>query len=120
MKILVVDDSITMRRIIKNTLEELGYTEIFEAGDGADALKMVFGKDLLITDWNMPNMNGLALVKAIRAHPLIKTMPILMVTTESAKRDVIEAIQSGVNKYVVKPLKAEILKEKIKQVIKKK
>lgn len=117
MRILVVDDSSTMRRIIKNTLVKLGYDEIFEAEDGADALKKMNQVQLLITDWNMPNMDGLSLVKAVRSNSDTKTVPIIMVTTEAAKTEIIEAIKAGVNNYVVKPFTQDVLKQKIEQVI---
>jgi len=119
MKILVVDDSSTMRRIIKNTLTKLGYEDLEEAEDGADALKKMAGIELLITDWNMPNMNGLELVKAVRANPVFKAVPIIMVTTEAAKAEIVEAIKAGVNNYVVKPFTQEVLKDKIGQVLNK-
>jgi two-component system, chemotaxis family, chemotaxis protein CheY len=117
MKILVVDDSSTMRRIIKNTLTNLGFNDIAEADDGVEALKKMSGINLLITDWNMPNMDGLTLVKSIRSNDQLKNVPIIMVTTEAAKEDIIEAIKSGVNNYVVKPFTPEVLKQKIEQVI---
>lgn len=118
MKILVVDDSSTMRRIIKNTLSKLGYDDLLEAEDGQDALKKMAGVELLITDWNMPNMDGLTLVKSVRSNPAFKDVPIIMVTTEAAKTEIIEAVKAGVNNYVVKPFTHDVLKEKIEQVIK--
>lgn len=120
MKILVVDDSSTMRRIIKNTLEKIGYADVDEAEDGQVALRKMAGVELLITDWNMPNMDGLTLVKSVRANPLSKSIPIIMVTTEAAKAEVIDAIKAGVNSYVVKPFTQDVLKEKIEQVLNKK
>ena len=120
MKILVVDDSSTMRRIIKNTLKKLGFEDIADAEDGADGLKKLEGSELIITDWNMPNVNGLEFVKAIRANANFKTVPIIMVTTEAAKTDIIDAIKAGVNSYVVKPFTPEVLSEKINQVLNKK
>lgn len=116
MKILVVDDSSTMRRIIKNSLQKIGYEDCDEAEDGADALKKMTGIELLITDWNMPNMDGLTLVKTVRANPAYKAIPIIMVTTEAAKGEIIEAIKAGVNNYVIKPFTHEVLKQKIEQV----
>ncbi|MBN2145557.1 MAG: response regulator [Candidatus Aureabacteria bacterium] len=117
MKILIVDDSSTMRRIIKNTLSKIGFTDTEEAEDGSQALKKMEGIQLVITDWNMPNMDGLTLVKALRSNPSFQATPIIMVTTEAAKDDIVEAIKNGVNSYVVKPFTAEILKQKIEQVV---
>lgn len=117
MKFLVVDDSSTMRRIICNTLKKIGYEDIIQAEDGKDALKQLgeHNVDLLITDWNMPNMDGLTLVQEVRSGPN-KTLPILMVTTNAAKEDVIQALKAGVNNYVVKPMTPETLEEKIKAI----
>ncbi|MFW5989794.1 MAG: response regulator, partial [Campylobacterales bacterium] len=107
MKLLVVDDSSTMRRIIKNTLSRLGYTEILEAEDGAKAWEIMSdensGVGILITDWNMPEMNGLELVKKVRSEQRYKDVPIIMVTTEGGKAEVITALKAGVNNYIVKP-----------------
>ncbi len=116
MKILVVDDSSTMRRIITNTLKRIGHSDIEEAEDGKDALKQMETHpiELLITDWNMPIMNGLQLVENVRAKN--KKIPILMVTTNAAKDDVIAALKAGVNNYVVKPMTPETLEEKIKAI----
>ncbi len=117
MQFIVVDDSSTMRRIITNTLKKIGFTNIVEAADGKDALsKMTPEIDVVITDWNMPNMDGLDFVKALRAGDY-KTIPILMVTTNAAKDDVIQALKAGVNNYVVKPMTPETLQEKINAVI---
>ncbi|MCD6460655.1 response regulator [bacterium] len=118
MKVIVVDDSSTMRRIIKNTLNRLGFTDIIEAEHGLDALSKLDGIELIITDWNMPEMDGLTFVKSVRASNTFKHIPIIMATTEAAKEDIVEAIQSGVNNYVVKPFTPEILKNKIEAVIK--
>ena len=117
MKFLVVDDSSTMRRIIANTLKKIGYGDILEAEDGREALKKLSENqvDLVITDWNMPNMDGLTLVQEIRGGAN-KTLPILMVTTNAAKTDVIQALKAGVNNYVVKPMTPETLEEKIKAI----
>ncbi len=118
MKFLVVDDSSTMRRIIKNALSRLGYTDIEEAANGAEALE-VFEKggiDLILTDWNMPEMDGLTFVKKVREKD--PNVPILMVTTNAAKDDIIEALKAGVNNYIVKPFTPDTLKEKIDQVTK--
>ncbi|ARA94772.1 two-component system response regulator [Rhodothermaceae bacterium RA] len=120
MKILVVDDSPTMRRIVTNALREIGYTELDEAGDGAEALeKLKSGSfDFVVTDWNMPNMNGLELTQSIRKHADLNHLPILMVTTRGMKEDVIAAMQARVNNYVVKPFTPEVLREKIDMILK--
>ena len=118
MKILVVDDSSTMRRIIVNTLGKIGYKDISQAEDGKDALNKVNSEgkfDLIVTDWNMPIMSGLEFVEKFRASD--KETPILMVTTNATKEDVIEALKAGVNHYVVKPMTPETLHEKINQII---
>lgn len=119
MKILAVDDSPTMRRIIINTLKRAGYTDIIEATDGKDALaKMKVDKvDFVITDWNMPEMDGLTFVTNVRNNPEHKDLPILMVTTRSVKDDIIEAMKAGVNSYIVKPFTPDTLKEKIESVL---
>jgi len=118
MKILVVDDFGTMRKIIKNLLKELGYTNVDEAEDGAMALVKLKegGFDFVITDWNMPNMPGIELLKTIRVTDGIKDMPILMVTAEAEKEKVVAAVQAKVNNYVVKPFTAAVLKEKIDSI----
>lgn len=117
MKIMLVDDSRTIRNIEKNILAHLGYTDILEAGDGAEALAMIEHSmpDLLLVDWNLPNMDGLTLVKNIRKNNT--SVPIIMVTTEAEKDRVIEAIKAGVNNYVVKPFTAETLGQKIEQLV---
>ena len=120
MKILVVDDSSTMRRIIKNTLNRLGYTELFDAEDGAKAWDVLSANpeiDVLITDWNMPEMNGLELVQKVRAEERYIDMPIIMVTTEGGKTEVITALKAGVNNYIVKPFTPQVLKEKLAAVL---
>ena len=113
MKILLVDDSRTIRNIQKNVLAQLGFKDVVEAADGVEALKMIGESkpDMALVDWNMPNMDGITLVRKIRETD--KQMPLIMVTTEAEKRRVIEAIQAGVNNYVVKPFTAETLGEKI-------
>ena len=118
-KILVVDDFSTMRRFIRNILDQLGYREVEEADDGDSALEKLRGSrfDLVIADWNMPRMNGLDLVKAIRADEGLKTIPVLMVTAEASKENIIEAVKSGVSGYVVKPFSSDVLKEKIEKVL---
>lgn len=118
MKILVVDDFSTMRRILKNLLRELGFTDVEEADDGASALPLLRSNhfDLLITDWNMPEMPGLDLVKAIRADAELSEMPIIMVTAEAKREQIVEAAEAGINGYVVKPFTAQILREKLTKV----
>ena len=119
LKILIVDDSPTMRRILVNTVVKAGYSSVKEAEDGRDALaKMMAGKfDLLMTDWNMPNMNGLELVEAVRSDPNLKDIPILMVTTRNMKEDIVTAIKSGVNGYIVEPFDVKTLNTKITKII---
>ncbi len=118
MKILVVDDFSTMRRIVKNLLGDLGFKNIEEADDGNTALpKLQSGNfDFLVTDWNMPGMTGIDLLKAVRADPNLATLPVLMVTAESKREQIIEAAQAGVNGYVVKPFTAGTLEEKITKI----
>ena len=120
MKILTVDDFSTMRRIIRNMLRQLGYTNIVEAEDGAEALSLLQREkvDFVISDWNMPNMSGLDLLKAIRADEHLKPTPFLLVTAEALKENVVEAVKAGVNNYVVKPFTAETLKGKIDAIFK--
>lgn len=120
MKILVVDDSSTMRRIIKNTLNHLGYTNLLEAEDGVQAWDLMTQNtdiNVLITDWNMPNMNGLELVKKVRGEEKYADIPIIMVTTEGGKTEVITALKAGVNNYIVKPFTPQVLKEKLETVL---
>ncbi|WP_345774472.1 chemotaxis response regulator CheY [Pontibacterium granulatum] len=118
MKILVVDDFSTMRRIIKNLLKELGLTNVIEADDGATALPILKqgGIEFLITDWNMPNMSGIDLLKHVRSDPNLSSIPVLMVTAEAKREQIIAAAQAGVNGYVVKPFTAVTLKEKIDKI----
>jgi len=118
MKILIVDDFSTMRRIIKNLLRDLGFTNTQEADDGATALPMLQNGnfDFLITDWNMPGMQGIDLLKAVRADPNLNTLPVLMVTAEAKREQIVEAAQSGVNGYIVKPFTAQTLEEKINKI----
>lgn len=120
MKLLVVDDSSTMRRIIKNTLQRLGYEDIFEAENGIEAWDILDKNSdmgVLITDWNMPEMNGLELVKKTRADSRFADIPIIMITTEGGKVEVITAIKAGVNNYIVKPFTPQVLKEKLEVVL---
>ena len=115
MKILIVDDFSAMRRIIKNLLRDLGFTNTHEADDGNSALPMLQGGgfDLLITDWNMPGMQGIELLKTVRADAALSSLPVLMVTAESKREQIVEAAQAGVNGYVVKPFTAGTLEQKI-------
>ncbi|MDH4224668.1 MAG: chemotaxis response regulator CheY [Deltaproteobacteria bacterium] len=118
MKILVVDDFATMRRIISNVLRQLGFENIVEAEDGTRALAILQSEpiDFVITDWNMPQMSGLDLLKAIRSSATLKDMPVLMVTAEALQENIIAAAQAGVNNYIVKPFDAKTLAEKINKV----
>jgi two-component system chemotaxis response regulator CheY len=119
MKFLVVDDFSTMRRIIKNLLHDLGYPNVTEADDGKTALPMLQsgGFDFLISDWNMPGMSGLDLIKAVRSDAKLAKMPVLMLTAEAKREQIIEAAQAGVNGYVIKPFTAETLKEKLDKIL---
>ena len=121
MKILVVDDFSTMRRIIKNILKEIGYTNVDEADDGSAALEKLKSArfDFVVTDWNMPNMPGIDLLKAIRQDQDLKATPVLMVTAEAAKENVVTAVAAGVNNYIVKPFTAAALKERIDLILEK-
>jgi two-component system chemotaxis response regulator CheY len=118
MKFLVVDDSVTMRRIIVNSLQRIGYSETVEAGDGQEALNAFDASiQFIITDWNMPNMNGIDFARAMRSRPDGKQVPILMVTTRSMREDILAAVEAGVNNYILKPFTPPVLKEKIDQVL---
>ncbi|MCK5820048.1 MAG: chemotaxis response regulator CheY [Psychromonas sp.] len=118
MKVLIVDDFSTMRRIIKNLLRDLGFTNTFEADDGNSALPMLQNGDFefVVTDWNMPIMQGIDLLKEIRKDPKLKHLPVLMVTAEAKREQIIEAAQAGVNGYIVKPFTAGTLKEKLDKI----
>jgi two-component system chemotaxis response regulator CheY len=118
MKILVVDDFSTMRRIIKNLLKDLGFANIQEADDGNTALPMLQQGDFdfVVTDWNMPGMQGIDLLRAIRADANLKHIPVLMVTAEAKKEQIVAAAQAGVNGYVIKPFTAATLKEKLAKI----
>lgn len=119
LKILAVDDSPTMRRIIINTLKRAGYNDVVEATDGKDAMAKLKVEQItfVITDWNMPEMDGLEFVTTVRATAEFKGLPILMVTTRSVKDDIVEALKAGVNNYIVKPFTPETLKQKIEQIL---
>jgi two-component system chemotaxis response regulator CheY len=118
MKFLVVDDFSTMRRIVRNLLKELGFTDVQEAEDGVDALSKLRGGDFdfVVSDWNMPNMTGIDLLRAIRADPSLKHLPVLMVTAEAKRENIIEAAQAGASGYVVKPFTAGTLDEKLNKI----
>jgi two-component system chemotaxis response regulator CheY len=122
MNVLVVDDFLTMRRILKNILKQVGFKTMEEAEDGAQALEMIKNADppfdLIIADWNMPKMTGIELLKAIRADAELKHLPVIMVTAEAQKSRVLEAVQAGVSNYIVKPFTAETVKAKLEQVFK--
>ncbi len=119
LKFLVVDDFSTMRRIIKNLLHDLGYPNVSEADDGKTALPVLQAGnfDFLITDWNKPGMPGLDLIKAVRPDTKLAKMPVLMLTAEAKREQIIEAAQAGVNGYVIKPFTAETLKEKLDKIL---
>ncbi len=119
MKILVVDDFATMRRILKNILKQIGFENIEEAEDGEQAYtKLKSGSfKFVVSDWNMPNLDGLGLLKKVRSDPDLKNLPVLMVTAEAEKEKVVEAIKAGVSNYVVKPFTAEVLKEKMDKIL---
>ncbi|MEO1879632.1 MAG: chemotaxis response regulator CheY [Methylococcales bacterium] len=118
MKILIVDDFSTMRRIVKNLLRDLGFNNTVDADDGKTALPILEsgGIDFLVTDWNMPGMTGIDLLKKVRANPDLVDLPVLMVTAEAKRDQIIMAVQAGVNGYVIKPFTAAILKEKIEKI----
>ena len=118
MKVLVVDDFATMRKIVRNILKQIGFTNIVEADDGANAMAMIKEDsiDFVVTDWNMPNMTGLELLKNIRATEKAKNMPVLMVTAEGLSENVVDAVKAGVDNYIVKPFTAETVQAKIEQI----
>lgn len=118
MKVLIVDDFSTMRRIIKNLMHDLGYSNTFEADDGTTALPMLRGGgfDFLITDWNMPGMQGIDLLKAVRADPQLANLPVLLVTAETRREQIVAAGEAGVSGYIVKPFTVQTLKEKIDKI----
>lgn len=119
MRFLVVDDSSTMRRIIINTLNRLGHQDVQEAGNGKEGLERLTSApvDMIITDWHMPEMSGIEFIRAVRATATVKHIPVLMVTTNASKDDIVEALEAGVNSYVVKPFTPETMREKIEAVL---
>ena len=121
LKILVVDDFSTMRRIVRNLLKELGYTNVEEAEDGAVALQRLKlgGVDFVVSDWNMPNMDGLTLLQSVRADPAMRTLPFLMITAEAKKENIIAAAQAGASGYLVKPFTAATLNDKLAKIFEK-
>ncbi|MCX2780090.1 chemotaxis response regulator CheY [Microbulbifer thermotolerans] len=121
MKILVVDDFPTMRRIIRSLLKELGFTNVDEAEDGQEALSKLAAGDIefVVSDWNMPNLNGLDMLKQIRADEATKSLPVLMVTAEAKKDNIVAAAQAGANGYIVKPFTAATLEEKLNKIFEK-
>ena len=118
LRFLVVDDFATMRRIVRNLLKELGFLKVEEAEDGAVALTklQVGGFDFVVSDWNMPNMDGLQLLQAVRADPALKHLPVLMITAEAKKENIIAAAQAGAHGYIVKPFTAATLNEKLEKI----
>jgi two-component system chemotaxis response regulator CheY len=120
MKILVVDDMVTMRRIVKNILKQLGFANVDEAENGQEALQKLRADTygFVVSDWNMPVMTGIDMLRAIRADEKLKTTPVLMVTAEAQQSNLIEAVQAGVSNYIVKPFTAETLQEKISKIFK--
>ncbi|MBW2594279.1 MAG: response regulator [Deltaproteobacteria bacterium] len=121
MKILVVDDFSTMRKVIKNLLKQTGFKNMVEAEDGAAALRVLKTQpvDFIISDWNMPNMTGLEFLKAVRADSELSSLPFLMVTAEALKDNIVLAVKAGVSNYVVKPFTAEVLNQKIEKILEK-
>ncbi len=120
LKILIVDDFATMRKVIRNLLKQGGFENVVEAEDGVAALKVLKSQqvDFIISDWNMPNMSGLELLKAVRGDDELKALPFLMVTAEALKDYVVAAVKAGVSNYFVKPFTAEVLNEKIEKIVK--
>lgn len=119
--ILIVDDFPTMRKIVKTVLKQLGYTRITEAEDGAEGLEILKTNSsiqFVVSDWNMPNMTGIELLKEVRKNPKLKHLPFLMVTAEADKENIVEAVKSGVSNYIVKPFNAQTMKEKIDKIFK--
>ncbi|MEN6469816.1 MAG: response regulator [Smithella sp.] len=118
-KVLIVDDFATMRKVVRNLLKQVGYEDIVEAEDGVMALKALKSQkiDVIVSDWNMPNMTGLELLKAVRADEELAKTPFLMVTAEALQDNVVAAVKAGVNNYIVKPFTAEVLNDKIKKIM---
>ena len=121
MRILIVDDSSTMRRIIINTLNKIGFRDVAEASNGREGIDRLGAADIqmIITDWNMPEMSGIEFIRHVRTQEATRTLPVLMVTTNAAKDDIVQALQAGVNNYVIKPFTPETLREKIDAVLSK-
>jgi two-component system chemotaxis response regulator CheY len=119
MKVLIVDDFASMRRIVKNTLKQIGFKNIIEADDGTTALAMLKEQkiDLVLVDWNMPKMSGLELLKKVKKDEALKTIPVFLVTAEAQKENVIEAIQAGVSNYIVKPFTPDSMKQKLERTL---
>jgi len=119
MKVLVVDDFASMRRIVKNVLKQMGFTKIIEADDGSVALQVLKKEEigLVLCDWNMPRMTGIDLLKAVKSDEDLKDIPFLMVTAEGQKDNVVEAVQAGVSNYIMKPFTAEAMEERVKKVL---
>lgn len=120
MKILVVDDMVTMRRIVKNVLKQLGFSNIDEAENGQDGLQKLKASkyDFVVSDWNMPVMTGIDMLRAIRADEQLKAIPVLMVTAEAQQKNLVEAVQAGVSNYIVKPFTADTMQEKLAKIFK--
>ena len=120
MKILIVDEMVTMRRIVKNVLKQLGFSNIDEAENGQDGLQKLKSSkyDFVVSDWNMPVMTGIDMLRAIRADEQLKAIPVLMVTAEAQQKNLVEAVQAGVSNYIVKPFTAETMQEKLAKIFK--
>jgi two-component system, chemotaxis family, chemotaxis protein CheY len=120
MKILIVDDMVTMRRIVKNVLKQLGFSNIDEAENGQDGLQKLKSSkyDFVVSDWNMPVMTGIDMLRAIRSDEQLKAIPVLMVTAEAQQKNLVEAVQAGVSNYIVKPFTAETMQEKLAKIFK--
>ena len=120
MKILIVDDMVTMRRIVMNVLKQLGFSNIDEAENGQDGLQKLKSSkyDFVVSDWNMPVMTGIDMLRAIRADEQLKAIPVLMVTAEAQQKNLVEAVQAGVSNYIVKPFTAETMQEKLAKIFK--